>query len=784
MDINNLCLGCMHELQNKEQMNNCPYCGYDLKNAKSSPHQLQPSTILMGKYLIGKVIGEGGFGITYLGFDLSLEIPVAIKEFYPNGFVTREANVSPKISIYAGNNASDIEKWRDNFIKEARSLAKFSNLSGIVKVHEFFNENNTAYIVMEFIDGITVKSYLKQNGGKLPVNQVLGMMEPVIQSLAQVHKTGIIHRDISPDNIMITSNGEMKLLDFGAARDVSGSAEKSLSVMLKPGYAPEEQYRTRGNQGTWSDVYALCATIYKCITGVTPIESMERMRMDGLKRPCELGIVMEPYQEQALMAGLAVYADQRIQNMGSLHDALYTPRGVQQQASYSNDSVTVPLTSEKIQNRTQMQNQMNASTQYENQTQYGNQSQFGGVQTQYGTQSQFGNTQNQFVSPTQLGTGQPQPGIAKSPHGLSNAMIAMIGGAVVLGLVSIILVVTLSTGNKKKGLPKENVVQKVEQEVSEEKKEETAQEDDELSYLRDMLNANEYESLIDEIANADERQFADCKDQVNDLLREAIEGHKRVCYQKADEIVASGDLRGIVPLLNAEIVYVDSLSERGIPSEFLSTEDIYDKVSEILPVYKNFVFGMASKYANELDEQGWYDLFAEADSIFSDEEYKIQKANVFAKFVAKNALNMEGTQGQRAAMDYINRNLVDTNYNGYVMEVWDVLDHNRGEGSYKIETPHVPENGYLLMGSDSRYIDVSELTYLTRYEVHLAQYEIYARHGRTFTDPQFMNYFKGQSWYNGSIGATAFDESTLNEYERKNIATIVGYRISRGWFGY
>ncbi len=323
MDINKLCPGCMHELEGSQGVGVCPRCGYDLSHMAAEPHQLQPFSILAGKYLVGKVIGEGGFGISYIGIDLNLEIIVAIKEFYPNGFVTRESNHSTKVSMYAGKNEADVNRWREGFINEAKNLAKFSNLNGIVEVRDFFNENNTAYIVMEYIDGVTLKQYLKQNGGKIPVDRTLEMMEPVIRSLSKVHDTGMIHRDISPDNIMITKYGGMKLLDFGAAREFAGTAEKSLSIMLKPGYAPEEQYRSRGKQGPWSDVYALTATIYKCITGVTPTESMERMRQDTLKPPGELGVRLSGSQEAAIRKGMAVYAEDRLQSMDALHAALY-----------------------------------------------------------------------------------------------------------------------------------------------------------------------------------------------------------------------------------------------------------------------------------------------------------------------------------------------------------------------------------------------------------------------------------------------------------------------------
>ncbi len=307
-----------------EGVEKCPHCGYD-KNAgaQENLHVLKPFTILQGKYLVGNIIGEGGFGITYIGFDLNLEIKIAIKEFYPNGYVTRESDVTSKVTNYTTSDNDQYVKWKESFVSEAKRLAKFSNLPGIVHVRDFFQENNTAYIVMEYVEGETLKSYLKAHGGKIAAAEVIEMMRPVIRSLAKVHEAGIIHRDISPDNIMIENGGSLKLIDFGAARDFASEGEKSLSVMLKPGFAPEEQYRSKGDQGPWTDVYAMCATIYRCITGEKPPESMERMRQDTIKKPSAFGTVLSSAQEKALMDGLAVFAEKRIRSMGELEEKLY-----------------------------------------------------------------------------------------------------------------------------------------------------------------------------------------------------------------------------------------------------------------------------------------------------------------------------------------------------------------------------------------------------------------------------------------------------------------------------
>ena len=321
MNYNNLCPHCMREIQ-KNGKGTCPYCGFDDTYAPELTHQLRPFTVLNGKYLVGSVLGEGGFGITYIGYDLNLELRIAIKEFYPNGFCRRESSVTNTLSSYGGSQGESFEKWRSRFVKEAKSLAKCTNLSGIVGVKDFFEENNTAYIVMEYLEGQTLKEYLNRQGGKLPVGQALQALEPVMVSMSQVHRAGIIHRDISPDNIMITTDGMMKLLDFGAAVDLMKEEERSLSIMLKPGYAPEEQYRTKGKLGPWSDVYALAATIYKCITGITPPEAMERMREDHLAAPGSLGINMPPSVEAALLKGMSVYTDNRYQTMDEFHHAL------------------------------------------------------------------------------------------------------------------------------------------------------------------------------------------------------------------------------------------------------------------------------------------------------------------------------------------------------------------------------------------------------------------------------------------------------------------------------
>jgi serine/threonine protein kinase len=321
-NVNNICMGCFAELDSATTA--CPHCGYDEAKQTLDPHHLRPRTILNGKYLVGKILGEGGFGITYLGWDLNLDRKVAIKEYYPLGFVSRETTATANTTVHplSGTQGEFFLKGRERFVGEAKTLAKFDELPGIVTIKDYFQENGTAYIVMTYVEGQTLRSYLDEMGGKLPPAHVFDLMKPVLTSLARIHESGLIHRDISPDNIMIGEFG-VKLLDFGAAREFGDSGNKSLSIMLKPGYAPEEQYRSKGVQGPWTDVYALCATIYKCITGVTPEESMERIAEDTLKPPRQIGAEITAKQETAIMKGMAVKQEKRYKDMHELYASLY-----------------------------------------------------------------------------------------------------------------------------------------------------------------------------------------------------------------------------------------------------------------------------------------------------------------------------------------------------------------------------------------------------------------------------------------------------------------------------
>ncbi len=312
------CMRCM-ELLSAD--GSCPNCHFDAASYRAKPHQLPLASILNGKYLVGCVLGEGGFGITYVAWDLVLDMMVAVKEYYPVGFVSRDHSATNAVLPVGGDSEEFFSKGRERFLAEAKKLARFFANPGVVTVKDYFTENGTGYIVMEYIKGCNLGAYLERCGNRMELNALLELLVIPMRSLEEVHAVGIIHRDISPENLMVADNGYVKLIDFGASK-ILEDPQRSTELMLRPGYAPEEMYRTNGKLGPWTDVYELCATVYRAITGVTPPEAPERLRRDELIPPSKLGAVITPAQERALLKGLAVLAKDRYATMQELREAL------------------------------------------------------------------------------------------------------------------------------------------------------------------------------------------------------------------------------------------------------------------------------------------------------------------------------------------------------------------------------------------------------------------------------------------------------------------------------
>ena len=345
------CPNCFEE---KPSQGVCPHCGYDpTGDQEKFPMALKAGTVLGGKYIIGRVLGEGGFGVTYLAQDYHEKTIVAVKEYFPDSLAARTGD--SKLTPFTGEREEAFNYGKECFLEEAKTLSRFIGSETIVRVYSYFEENNTAYFAMEYIHGKSLLDDLNEQGGKLSFEETKKILLPVMDALDLIHGEGIVHRDISPDNVLLTDDGGVKLIDFGAARYSLGDRSRSLDVVLKHGYAPMEQYTRRGRQGPYTDVYALCATMYKCLTGKTPPDAVDRMDEDTLIPPSTLGVSIPQQAEDALMKGLSIQYRDRYQSIRELKTEMFSENKGQISATVEKEK-TEPTPNISVSQETKTQN--------------------------------------------------------------------------------------------------------------------------------------------------------------------------------------------------------------------------------------------------------------------------------------------------------------------------------------------------------------------------------------------------------------------------------------------
>ena len=296
----------------------CPYCGFIENTPPKVATHLPPGTELSDRFIIGTVLGAGGFGVTYKAWNKTLETVVAIKEYFPRSLVTRGDNSN--VTVFSSKERGSFEHGIERFLREARSLVKFNNEPGTAFIYDFFEENGTAYIVMEYLDGCTMEDYFQQNGVITDMNMIKDMSESICDVLEKVHSTGLIHGDISPDNIFRCNDGTYKLIDFGAMKHNYAEKKISSTVLLKHGYAPTEHYSKSGNVGPWTDVYSFGATLYFLLTGKLPPDSFDRFQNDELINPKEINPVISDRLNDTIVKAMSVQIEDRYQNIKELRE--------------------------------------------------------------------------------------------------------------------------------------------------------------------------------------------------------------------------------------------------------------------------------------------------------------------------------------------------------------------------------------------------------------------------------------------------------------------------------
>ncbi|MBP5618212.1 MAG: PASTA domain-containing protein, partial [Clostridia bacterium] len=313
-EYKNLCMGCMIDKGDHEV---CPKCGFgenDLQPLSNLPLRY----LLDGRYLIGRSLETNSESVTYLAWDTEENIPVRVHEYFPEAFCDRAAD-GIGVTAFAGKEF-EYNKYIEQFLDIARTLAKDSDLPSIFPVTDIFEANDTAYYVTDHVKTITMREFLIRNGGTLTWDQIRPLLMPVLTTLSALHDDGLIHRGISPETLIVGVDGKIRISGFCVA-DMR-TARTEINSQLFPGFAAIEQYGFENSQGPWTDVYGLCATLYRVLVGSPPADATERVTNDRMVIPSEIAREIPRNVLTALADGLAILADDRTKSMADLKNGL------------------------------------------------------------------------------------------------------------------------------------------------------------------------------------------------------------------------------------------------------------------------------------------------------------------------------------------------------------------------------------------------------------------------------------------------------------------------------
>lgn len=716
------------------------------------------NTLLQGRYVVGLAMGNNELGITYHGHDNVTNKKVAIKEYFPNGIATRENNMVSGTESFA----TGLQK----FVKEANILKEKSGLVSIVAVLDVVQENGTAYVVMEYVEGTSLEEVIRGNR-VFPIKRILDLMEPFLKCLFAVHEAGVIHQNISPDNIIFTNDGYLKLIGFGCLEGVVSEKSK--------GYAPIELYRKQEEKRPSTDIYALCATIYRCITGKIPVDAMERLNKDELELPSSMGIEISELQEAVISMGMSVSSDKRLQGVQALYRALY---GIVMNSDIQENISTTPV-KEEVKETPKPEKETESEVKEASVT-------INPVEPQV------------YESPQPVQTQQPaQMNVKKSgkqekKKGTKKGLIIGICVALVLLLVVIggaLVALGLYSGKISTKL----LVNTVNVETSETSEVVTEEEDaegkvDKLQEIKDTLAKKDYLGAIDMVTALSEEEKATCDEaEIASVSKEAVEGVKSSLITEIDAYVNAAEYDEAFAAITDGISYFGILGEKEVLAGLIDDQFLKDKEKEIQQKHKDYLNTTAESCANKADEEGMEAALTGLASYLETEALEAKKTKCYGKLVVAKMTQMRNSgSSTEEILAYIKENLAKTGNNCWVLEFWDyyntVYAMESGKGITTDTTiKNVSKEGYLLEYSNSKNLTKEDIKQLSEYELYLALYEIYARHGRGFNDASVTSYFSKYDWYEETTRPEVFDESILNEYEKYNRDLIIEYQYEKGY---
>lgn len=711
---------------------------------------LGADVVLKGRYQIKSVLGKNALGVTYEGTDTASGGRVAVRELFPEGWCSRmqDGAVAVEHESFAGK--------KEQFIRQMQLLANHKGLDGIVEVYDVFEERGTAYCIMEYVDGISLEKYLSKSGQKFPVKRIKELALPVVESLSALHKAGVVHQNISPDNLIFTKKGNLKLIGFGC---MEGQVSNTGT-----GYVPVELYRRQQEIKPAADIYSLCASLYRCITGAAPQDAYARLNDDQLKKPSQLGVEIDAGDEAVLMMGLNLYEEKRFQMMAAFQNAFY--RG--QKTDHGQASPA-----EMVQKPTPPVQPVQKPT-----------PSVPPVQPQPSVPSV--QPQQQTPVGTIIQTNGSDTGKKKKKNGNGGMIaIAAVGGLLIIGLgISAFILgkdmLFPDTGKGFKAVTEETETQSTEAESGNE-------ETDIGGEYEAMLASGDFSGVIDQILALDTTDItAGDKDTLSDILSRAVAGQYTEFENRVNEHQNTGNFESALADVDEELALYDRLSANSMAAQYVDRQQVEDKRTTIKQSHVKYLTGegldgvVGQESEEELEKlvtslQGYVN-----DGIMSQEEFDKSRNNAYTRFVLAKITKMSNTGADTAdIITYINEKLSDTGNNSSVLEYWDYFQAVMGYGAGNPALVHpASSSGYLLPDSDSVNLTTSDISGLSDDEMRLAIYEIFARHGKIFQDQAVNNYFKGFGWYQPS---SSYDEGALNAYEKFNLNLLIEYQVAIGY---
>lgn len=719
--------------------------------------------LLKDRYKIEENIGQNAIGDTYMALDCSSNCKVVVKEL-----------ASQKI------------------VDTYTALQKIGLLDGIVQIKELFEEDNTYYAVLEYVEGITIEAYLEKSGGKFSLERIRSLLDPVLCSMITLSDNGISHGNISADNFVFTKDGKLKLIGFGHINGkVSDQARN---------YAPAELFDESVDGNEVADIYSLCAFIYRCISGVKPPEAAERKVNDTCEKPSALGVAIDASDEAALLMGMNPDCSKRLLRITALYRALYHTQANVQKRTLAEPVMQVSKEEipAKVEEKQEIEQEIKQEVPASQPVTDDDRTEI--VRPTDDDRTEIinpGYMQQNLANIVMPEADQPamnmQPdsiqgnesGKKKKSRKKKNGNTLLIVIIVVGIIVAIVLgVITFMLASDYLSDDSDNKITEFFGKGSDDNDEGADEEpgsEVEGNSIDSMMAEGRYEDAIQAIIDA---QLSEEEGAQN--LQKAIDELYSQCINETSALADGGDFDTAFSIIDERIQYFKDIADKTGYVKDTHEYDLTDQRYQITLRVADYTYQKAQECANKGDENGMLEALDKATSYVSADELKAKKEKFYTDLVLIKMTEMSASgESANNIMQYIDNNLSNAGNNCRLMEFWhyydDIYHKQLGTRRMPVTKVNVSATGYILPESSTRELNYSDFNNRSQYEIYFALYEIYARHGRIFSDTAVSDQFQKYGWYKGTISPENFDESTLSEIEKKNISLIIDYQRAMGY---